>query len=99
MTEHSEPKVSFAGDMLDLGPDARDLKLVPIYEKDGPAQGLVRGFALHQHTDVPIVRLDGVHIEARCDYVVLDIRQTLQLRDTLIEMDLKMIDMDGNELD
>lgn len=97
--EHSETRVSFAGELLDLGPEARDLKLVPIYEKDGPAEGLVKGFALHQHTDVPIVTLDGASIEFRCDYVVLDIRQTIQIRDTLIAMDLRLVDMEGNEID
>lgn len=92
---------SFAGDMLDLDKESRQLRLEPIYDKDSVDRGqpLIRGFAMHQHSEVPVVTMDGVEVQGRCDYIVLDTAQIKQIATMFSMMDLTIRDKDGNPLD
>lgn len=101
MNKEEETNTGFAGDLLDLGPESRRLMLVPVYDQESRNNGLnlIRGFALHQHSDVPIVTSDGVGIDNRCDFIVLDIRQMKQLAHMFLSMDLTILDKEGNPID
>lgn len=89
MSQKEIPK--FRAEMLDLDPENRDLTFEPVVEDEEMERAMrenrppmLRGIALHQHCDLPVVTDEGVYVEHRCDYVVLDINQVVQLR-TILE--------------
>ena len=98
----NEKETTFYADMLEV--KDRSIELEPIFMSQADAvvgmlggQARFKGIALHQHCDLPKVTEEGVQIESRCDYVVLDMNQVMWLKRVLAGV--KVANKDGEIID
>ena len=105
MSSDEEKESSFRAQILDLAPEDRGVRIEMVIDDEERVlceleqrPPRVKGIALHMHSNVPIVSEDGVEIEERCDYVVLDIMQVMHVKHVLAG--ISIVDKrDGTPLD
>jgi len=105
MSSDEEKETQFRAQILDLAPEDRGVRIEMIIDDEERVLSQlenrpprVRGLGLHMHSSVPLVSEDGVEIEERCDYVVLDIMQVMHVKSVLAG--ISIVDKrDGTPLD
>lgn len=87
---HARRIKRFRGDVLDLDPLDRMVRVEPLFmedeatlEHDGKQIPRLRGMGFHMHSKAIIVDEEGVSEQWSCDYVAMDTAQIFALRNAL----------------
>lgn len=87
MENSNEGPAHIAADLIDIPSDKRPVqieilcpdeeKIMAILEGRNPK---IKGIGFHCHSSVPVIDEEGAQEQLRCDYIVFDLQQVVELK-------------------